>query len=233
MNICGLRKISLLDYPGYVAATVFFGGCNFRCPFCHNASLVLPERIESGLTEEEFFAFLAKRVGRLDGVCISGGEPLLQKDILPFIEKIRTLGYRVKLDTNGSRPKELCALIDGGLVDYVAMDIKNSPARYGETVGIQNFDLTPIRESVSLLLEGRVDYEFRTTVCAPLHTPQSIAEAGEFISGAKAWFLQGFTDSGDLVGQGISPLSREECGVLLAEARKKIPNSALRGIDEI
>lgn len=231
MNICGLQKLSLLDFPGCVAATVFFGGCNFRCPFCHNASLVLPERIEPAVTEEEFFAFLVKRVGRLDGVCITGGEPLLQKDIVPFIEKIRARGFRVKLDTNGSRPDRLRALIEAGLVDYVAMDIKNSPARYGETVGIPDFDMTPVRESVSLLLEGRVPYEFRTTVCAPLHTPESIAEAGDFIRGARAWFLQGFTDSGDLVGQGISALSREECEALLAAARKKIPNAALRGID--
>lgn len=231
MNICGHQKLSLLDFPGCVAATVFFGGCNFRCPFCHNASLVLPERIEPAVTEEEFFAFLNKRVGRLDGVCITGGEPLLQKDIVPFIEKIRARGFRVKLDTNGSRPDRLRALIEAELVDYVAMDIKNSPARYGETVGIPDFDLTPIRESVSLLLEGRVPYEFRTTVCAPLHTEADIAAAGDFISGASAWFLQGFRDSGDLVGQGISALSREECEALLAVAREKIPNAALRGLD--
>ena len=231
MNIQGFQKTTLLDYPGHVAATVFFGGCNFRCPFCHNASLVLPERIEEQVSEEEFFDFLSRRTGRLDGVCISGGEPLLQKDIADFIRRIRSIGFRVKLDTNGSRPDRLAALLEEGLLDYVAMDIKNSPARYGETVGIPDFDITPIRESVELLLAGRVPYEFRTTVCAPLHTPESIREAGAFIAGAKAWFLQGFTDSGDLVGQGISALSREEHEAFLSAAKEKIPNAALRGID--
>ena len=231
MRIQGLQKLTLLDFPERTACTVFTAGCNFHCPFCHNASLVVDIPKEAEISEEEFFAFLQKRKGILDGVCVSGGEPLLQPDIEQFIRKIKDMGFAVKLDTNGSFPNKLIRMVEQGLVDYVAMDIKNSPARYGETVGIPDFDITPIRESVKLLLEGRVPYEFRTTVCAPLHTPESIREAGEFIAGAKAWFLQGFTDSGDLVGQGISALSREEHEALLSAAKEKIPNVALRGID--
>ena len=231
MKICGLRKITLLDYPGLVAATVFTGGCNFRCPFCHNASLVLPRELHEEIGEEEFFAFLARRAGRLDGVCITGGEPLLQKDITEFIRRIRALGLRVKLDTNGSMPDRLASLIEEGLLDYVAMDIKNSLARYGETVGIPNFDTAPIEASVKLLLTAGVPFEFRTTVCSPLHTEADMEEIGRLISGAERYFLQGFVDSGDLVGQGISALSREECDRLLSVARRYIKTAELRGVD--
>lgn len=163
MEIQGLQKMTLLDYPGKVACTVFLGGCDFRCPFCHNGELVLsPAPAE--MNQEELLAFLKKRQGLLDGVCITGGEPLLRPDLPQLLEAVKALGYPVKLDTNGSHPRALVDLVERKLVDYVAMDVKNSPERYPETVGVPGLDVGPIRESVGFLLEGLVDYEFRTTV---------------------------------------------------------------------
>ena len=163
MDIQGLQKMTLLDYPGRVACTVFLGGCDLRCPFCHNGGLVLGP-MPAELDSEELLAFLRKRRGLLDGVCVTGGEPLLRPDLPELLSQIKELGYPVKLDTNGGRPAQLRALAEAGLVDYVAMDVKNSPGRYGETAGVPGLDLAPFRESVSFLLQGTVDYEFRTTV---------------------------------------------------------------------
>ena len=162
MDIQGLQKMTLLDYPGKVACTVFLGGCDFRCPFCHNGELVLSPA-PAQMDQEELLAFLKKRQGLLDGVCITGGEPLLRPDLKGLLEAIHALGYPVKLDTNGSHPRALVDLVERKLVDYVAMDVKNSPERYPETVGVPELDVGPIRESVGFLLEGMVDYEFRTT----------------------------------------------------------------------
>ena len=170
--ICGLQKMTLLDFPGKVACTVFLGGCNFRCPFCHNASLVthIPEKAD--MDEERLFAFLTKRKGILDGVCVTGGEPLLQPDIENFLRKIKDLGYLVKLDTNGSFPEKLKDLVEKKLVDYVAMDIKNSMKRYGETIGLDTRYSDAIAESVSYLKEGHVPFEFRTTVVKHYHSKE-------------------------------------------------------------
>lgn len=202
MLIHGLQKMTLLDFPGRVACTVFLGGCDLRCPYCHNAELIdgsAPAVMDDG----ELLAFLKKRVGLLDGVAVTGGEPLL-RDIAPLLREVRALGYAVKLDTNGTHPARLRALLDEGLVDYVAMDVKNSPERYAETVGVAGLDLAPIRESAALLMEGRVDYEFRTTVCRELHDNDSIRGVGEFLAGARRLYLQPFADRDTVAFAGFS-----------------------------
>ncbi len=230
MLIKGLQKLTLLDFPEKMACTLFTFGCNFRCPFCHNASLVLSDRADdSVITEEEFFSFLQKRRGMLEGVCISGGEPTLQPDLPAFIRRIRDLGFAVKLDTNGYRPAVLRALIDEGLVDYVAMDIKNSLSRYPETVGIARFDTAPIEESMDLLMEDRVPFEFRTTLVRGLHTHESIAEIGRRLAGGERFFLQTFEDSGDLIADGLSGFDREETDALLTVLYNYVPNAQIRG----
>lgn len=202
MLIHGLQKMTLLDFPGRVACTVFLGGCDLRCPYCHNAELIdgsAPAVMDDG----ELLAFLKKRVVLLDGVAVTGGEPLL-RDIAPLLREVRALGYAVKLDTNGTHPARLRALLDEGLVDYVAMDVKNSPERYAETVGVAGLDLAPIRESAALLMEGRVDYEFRTTVCRELHDDDSIRGVGEFLAGARRLYLQPFADRDTVAFAGFS-----------------------------
>ena len=230
MLIKGLQKLTLLDFPEKMACTLFTFGCNFRCPFCHNASLVLSDRADGTIIkEEDFFKFLRSRRGILEGVCISGGEPTLQPDLPDFIRRIRDLGFAVKLDTNGYRPAVLRALIDEGLVDYVAMDIKNSLSRYPETVGIARFDTAPIEESMDLLMEGRVPFEFRTTLVRGLHTPESIAEMGRRLAGGERFFLQTFEDSGDLIGEGLSGFEREETEALLSVLCNSVPNAQIRG----
>ncbi|MEG1491908.1 MAG: anaerobic ribonucleoside-triphosphate reductase activating protein [Oscillospiraceae bacterium] len=200
MLICGLQKLSLLDYPEKLAATIFTGGCNYRCPFCHNASLVNRVSECAPIPEAEVLEFLGKRIGKLDGVCITGGEPLLWDDLADFITEVRRLGFLVKLDTNGSLPDKLASLIERGLLDYVAMDIKNTPKKYPLTVGVEGFDPAPVFESARLLMQGAVDYEFRTTLVRQFHTAEDIKEIGQLLSGAKNYFLQNFVDSGDLVG---------------------------------
>ena len=230
MLIKGLQKLTLLDFPEKMACTLFTFGCNFRCPFCHNASLVLSDRADDSIiSEEEFFSFLQKRRGMLEGVCISGGEPTLQPDLPDFIRRIRDLGVAVKLDTNGYRPAVLRALIDEGLLDYVAMDVKNSLSRYPETVGIARFDTAPLEESMDLLMENRVPFEFRTTLVRGLHTPESIAEMGKRLAGEERFFLQTFEDSGDLIADGLSGFDREETEALLAVLCNYVPNAQIRG----
>ena len=189
MKISGIQKLTLLDYPGTVACTLFTAGCNFRCPFCHNAALVLPEQIEDGsLDEDEVLDFLKKRQGILDGVAITGGEPMLHRDLPELLSKIKALGYKIKLDTNGSNPEMLKEVIERRLIDRVAMDIKNSPEAYGETIGVENFDLAPIERSKDMLLCGDMDYEFRTTVVKGIHTEESLIEAAKWIKGAKEYY---------------------------------------------
>ena len=198
MKISGLQKMTLLDYPGKVACTVFLAGCNFRCPFCHNSEL-LDGTAEEVMEREEFLQFLERRKGLLDAVCVSGGEPTLQPDLPGFLERIKAMGFAVKLDTNGSRPHVLKELVNRGLVDYVAMDIKNSPARYAETAGAET-DLKKLEESIRYLTGGVVDYEFRTTVLQQLHDVHSVTEMGTWVSvlagGRKVsrWFVQPFVD---------------------------------------
>ena len=189
MQIYGLQKLTLLDFPQKTACTIFTGGCNFRCPFCHNGDLVLGDLPEH-INDDELFSFLKKRSGVLDGVCITGGEPLLNPDIDSFIKKIRDLGYLVKLDTNGSNPEYLKKLVEQGLVDYVAMDIKNSKEAYPKTVGIDTFDVSPVCESVEFLKKSKTDYEFRTTIVREFHTEDDIMKIGEWLKDSKKYFLQ-------------------------------------------
>ena len=234
MLIAGLQKLTLLDYPGKLACTVFTAGCNFRCPFCHNASLVLPERLagdEDGV--ETVLQFLKKRQGVLDGVAITGGEPLLHADMASFLEKIRALGFSIKLDTNGSFPARLKALVRAGLVDRVAMDVKNEPSLYAKTAGLPSLSLNAVTESRDFLLSGAVDYEFRTTVVRGLHDADCLKRAAAWIAGAKEYYLQQFKDSGDiLAGQGLGAYSDGEMRELLGEVRRVLPCAQLRGVAE-
>ena len=233
MRISGLQKLTLLDYPGRVACTVFTGGCNFRCPFCHNAPLVLPERLTGDKNgAETVLAFLKKRQGILDGVAVTGGEPLLHKDIDVFLRQVKAMGYAVKLDTNGSFPERLMALVEEGLVDRVAVDIKNSPALYAKTVGVPGFDLAPVERTKNYLLSGAVEYEFRTTVVKGLHTRESLLEAARWIEGAREYYLQQFKDSGDVIAiEGLSAFTGEEMHALAEAVRPIVPSVRVRGVD--
>ena len=226
MKIAGLQKTTLLDYPGKVACTVFLSGCNFRCPFCQNAEIL--DGAQGDIGEEEFFAFLKKRRGLLDGVCVSGGEPLVQAGTEAFIEKIKALGYCVKLDTNGAFPEKLASLCQNGLVDYVAMDIKNSPERYAKTAGTQP-DMDAVRASCTLLMAGGCDYEFRTTLVKELHRPEDMVRIGQWLKGAKAYFLQNFRDSDAVPAKGLTPLSDEELEAYKRLVLPYIPNAKIRG----
>ncbi len=214
MIISGIQKMTLLDFPGKVACTVFLHGCNYRCPFCHNSEL-LSGRPEPLMTQEEFFKFLSGRQGLLDGVCVSGGEPTLTPTLWEFLKKIKELGFAVKLDTNGSRPTVLKKLVEDRLVDYVAMDVKNSPALYPETVGV-TLDLADTEESLRFLIEGNVPYELRTTLVEPLHTAASIAEMGQWLAALvpgkkpEQLFLQSFVDRDTVVFAGLSAPSEDE-----------------------
>ncbi len=231
MRIAGLQKLTLLDYPGMVACTVFTGGCDFRCPFCHNAPLVLPERLAEDSSEEEVLTLLKKRQGVLDGVAVTGGEPLIHDDIDAFLEKIKNLGYKIKLDTNGSYPARLKRIVAAGLVDRVAMDIKNSPRDYGKTVGVPNFDLAPVEESKNFLMENGVEYEFRTTVVKGLHTKESLVKAAQWIAGAREYYLQQFKDSGDVIDiAGLGPFDEKEMNSLCQAVKEYVPSAKVRGI---
>ena len=226
----GVQKTTLVDYPEKVACTVFTAGCNFRCPFCHNASLVVNIPSEPQMTEEEFFCFLKKRQGILDGVCVTGGEPLLQPDAPEFIRKIKELGFAVKLDTNGSFPEKLKYLVREKLVDYVAMDIKNSLDAYDVTTGTDGRFSKAIEESVMFLKEGRVPYEFRTTVIKNFHTRECFEKIGQWIEGTEKYFLQSFVDSGDLIDSKICGCDEEEMKEFLNIVKSYIPNVRLRGV---
>lgn len=229
MNIKGLQKTTLLDFPEKLACTVFTGGCNFRCPFCHNASLVFNSEAVEKISEEDFFSYLFKRKGVLDGVCITGGEPLLNSDITDFIKKIRSLGLLVKLDTNGSFPNKLEALLDDGLLDYVAMDIKNSKEKYAITSGVNDYP-SKIEQSINIIMAKAPDHEFRTTVVRELHTSQDIVEIANHIKNAKKYFLQSYVDSGDIISDGFSAYSVTEMLEILESTKKILPCTALRGI---
>lgn len=230
MNIQGFQKLTLLDYPGKMACTIFTAGCNMRCPFCHNSRLVINPSAEAEFTEDEILAYLKKRQGILDGVAITGGEPLMQKDIEDFIIKVRELGYPVKLDTNGTYPEKLKELVNKGLVDYVAMDIKNSPELYSETVGIADYNISKIEESIAFLLEGRVDYEFRTTVVRELHSVFSVEGIGKMIKGAKRHYIQAFIDSGELIGFDLTAVPKNEMETMKNVMLKYVDSCEIRGI---
>lgn len=228
MIIKGLQKLTLLDFPGRLACTVFLGGCNFRCPFCHNASLVF-NRGGDDMSEEELFEFLESRRAKLSGVCITGGEPTMYSSLPSFINNIKNRGFAVKLDTNGTNPEMLKALVRDGLIDYVAMDIKNSKEKYALTAGVPGLDISPIERSVDFLLSGAVDYEFRTTLVKELHDYADIACIGEWIKGAKRYFLQNFKDSGDLISGGLSGHDTKTVAEFLQLLSPYVPNAQSRG----
>ena len=253
MIIKGLQKLTLLDFPGRMACTIFTGGCNFRCPFCHNASLVLGNsnacdtplahattnhhKDSHTIPEEEVLAFLESRRGKLSGVCITGGEPTLMPDLEDFIRRIREMGYLVKLDTNGYRPDILEHLVVEGLVDYVAMDIKNCRESYARTVGLDLIDIGRIERSVEFLMGAKADkrvpdsfdFEFRTTVVKELHTEEDFRKLGEWLGGEEKYFIQPFVDSGDLIVGGLNGYDKNYLTYLVNMLKVKIPNTVLRG----
>lgn len=230
MNFNGFQKLTLLDYPGKVACTLFTAGCNLRCPFCHNASLVTHIDNSNIYIKEEILSYLKKRQGILEGVCISGGEPLLQPDIEEFIREVKDLGYKVKLDTNGFFPDKLISLVDKGLIDYVAVDFKNTYKKYPATTGIENLDVSPFKRTVEFLLSGKVDFEFRTTVVSKIHETQDIVEIAKTIKGAPRYFLQSFVDSGDLITDGLCAISPEDMKKMALLASEFVTNTQIRGI---
>lgn len=228
MNICGFQKLTLLDFPGHTACTVFTGGCNMRCPFCHNAPLVTGTGEES-YTPREIFSFLEKRQGLLDGVAVTGGEPLLQKDIVPFLSEIKSLGYKIKLDTNGSLPEKLSELIGLSLVDFVAMDIKNTPEKYSLTAGTP-IDFSLIEKSVSLLKESGIPHEFRTTVMGNFHTLSDITEIARFLGKTEKYYLQQFRDSGNILSDGCFPVDEKLLSLMAEKAGEYVLLCETRGI---
>ena len=229
--ITGLQKLTLLDFPGKVACTLFTKGCNMRCPFCHNASLVVRADEQPPYDNYELLEFLKKRFGLLDGVAITGGEPTLWPGLYDFIAEVKKIGYEVKLDTNGTRPDVIKKLVADRLVDYIAMDIKNCREKYGATIGFdESYDLTAIDESINFLMESNVDFEFRTTVTRQFHTTEDIVKIGEWIRGNEKYFLQQFKDSGDIIGEGLSEYNKEDMEALLDEIRQFVPNAQVRGV---
>jgi len=231
MKILGLEKMSLVDYDGLVAATVFTGGCNFLCPFCHNSPLVLDFKSLPTIPEEDIISYLKKRRGVLDGVCVSGGEPTLQKDLPLFIEKIKELGFKVKLDTNGTNPDLIKTLNENGLVDYFAMDIKNDRAEYAKIIGFDKYDTANVEKSVQYFLSGNADYEFRTTLIKEFHTENNIVAIGEWIQNANKYFLQKFIDRGSCIKSSLSAVDDKTALSFLQILTKTIPNVNLRGYD--
>lgn len=230
MEIHGFQKTTLLDYPGHVAATVFTGGCNFRCPFCHNGNLVLRPDSEPLISEEEVLSVLEKRRGILEGVCITGGEPTLQPDLRGFIGKVRSLGYKVKLDTNGYNLQVLRKLLEEGLLDYVAMDIKADLPNYERASGFIGMDLSRIRESIDILKGCDIPYEFRTTVVKGIHSPEEFEGIGRLLKGSRAYYLQGFQESENVIQEGFEAYPAEMMEKMAEGARKYIDKVELRGV---
>lgn len=231
MEIHGFNKTTLLDYPGHVAATVFTGGCNFRCPFCHNGDLVLNPESQPMVPEEEVLAHLKKRRGILEGVCITGGEPALQPDLPEFIGKIRELGCLVKLDTNGYRPQVLRQLLEEGMLDYVAMDIKASPDNYQKAAGCPGLDFSRIEESIALLKSCKIPYEFRTTVVQGLHTVQEFDAIGRLLEGSRTYYLQAFRESENVIQEGFRAFPEQIMEEIREKAGKYIDKVELRGVE--
>lgn len=231
MQICGFNKTTLLDYPEHVAATVFTGGCNFRCPFCHNAGLVLDPDAQGRIEEDEVLSHLKKRRGILEGICITGGEPTLQTDLQDFIGKVKEMGYLVKLDTNGYCPQILGKLLQEGLLDYVAMDVKSSRANYALAAGVRELDISRIEESVAILKSSRVLYEFRTTVVKGIHSIEEFEEIGQFLAGCRAYYLQQYRENENVIVQGYKAFSGPEMERMAHLARKYIDKVMLRGVE--
>lgn len=231
MIVYGLNKTTLLDYPGYVAATIFTGSCNFRCPFCHNKGLVLNPGEQPQISDEEIDAFLKKRQGITDGICITGGEPTLQKDLKQFITKIKDYGYKVKLDTNGYRPEILEDLISSNLLDYVAMDIKSGYSGYGMASGVPEIDIEKIKKSIAIIKGSLIEYEFRTTCVKGIHTARDFEEITELIGGAKNYYLQDYRDNENVLSDGWESFSRPEMEKFLEVVSPKVLHAEIRGVD--
>ena len=231
MRFYGLQKMTLLDFPGKVACTLFTGGCNFRCPFCHNASLVTEwDKDAESMSEEEVLAFLRGRQGLLDGVAVTGGEPLLNPDLPAFLRRVRALGFAVKLDTNGSFPDRLAEILREGLADYVAVDLKNCREKVAETVGLPAFDFAAFERTMALLKQSGVDYEYRTTVVQEFHTVADIAAAAQWIAGAPRYYLQAFVDSGALIGADLHAVDRDTMAAMREAAAPFVGCCELRGL---
>lgn len=230
MQFSGFQKLTLLDFPSHVACTLFTAGCNFRCPFCHNAALVTHIDNNNFYSEEEILTYLKKRTGVIDGVCITGGEPLMHKELPEFIAKVKSLGFLVKLDTNGSYPDRLESLINSGNIDYVAMDVKNAQEKYLETADCSADDFENVKKSVELLKQKKIDFEFRTTVVKEYHTVDDIKKISQWIVGADKYFLQNFIDSGDLIKNNLSAVAPETLDLMRLAAKGEIPNVEIRGI---
>lgn len=230
MRLHGIQKMTLLDFPGCVSCTIFLGGCDFRCPFCHNFELI-DGTMKPTMDDDELISFLESRKGLLEGVAITGGEPLMHKDLPELIKRIKDAGYRVKLDTNGYHPHLLQEILNSGMVEYVAMDIKNSPEKYALTCGIDNIDINKIYKSISLLMNSTIEYEFRTTVVSELHNEDDFNKIGEIIKGAKRYFLQRFTDRDSVPYGNLTAPSFDKMYKYAEISRKYVPNTQLRGVE--
>ncbi len=230
MQLSGIQRLTLLDFPGQVACIVFTRGCNFRCPFCHNAELVLPGEDGPEQDEAALFDFLRQRRNMLDGVVVTGGEPLLQPGLDVFLRKVREMGYKTKLDTNGSFPDRLGALLDAGLLDYVAMDVKHAPGKYTAACGVTGeWAVSRVEESLSRLRAGRVPFELRTTLVKGIHTPEDAEEIAGWLGDGQPWFLQAYVNSGSVLApEGLSAFSQQEMEDILGRVRTRCPGAALR-----
>lgn len=226
MKISGFQKLSLVDFDGHISATIFVSGCNFACPFCHNAGLV--NGSEPQISESEVLDYLSKRFGLLDGVCVSGGEPTLYPDLPKFIAKLKSIGYLVKLDTNGTNPEMVKYLVENKLVDYIAMDIKNSKDSYNKTIG-KDYDFGKIKTTIEYIMNCKVDYEFRTTLVKSLHTFEDIQKIAKLIAGAKKYYLQKFVDSDNCISSGLTAIDKKTATEYLEYLQKFIPSTKLRG----
>lgn len=229
LKIGGLQKLTLLDYPGRTACTLFLSGCNFRCPFCHNSGLLDGADTPEAMSEDELLAFLEKRKNMLDGICVSGGEPLMDPDIENLLAKIKTIGYDIKIDTNGSYPDRLKDIVRNGLTDSVAMDIKNSREKYSLTAGTGPEMISRIDESVEFLMNGTVDFEFRTTVVKEFHDSSDFEKIGEWIKGPERYFIQTFRESDTVMSEGLHPPDRKDLENYLNTVRRYVPAAELRG----
>jgi len=232
IHFYGIQKLTLLDYPGKMAATVFTGGCNFRCPFCHNKNLVFLSQSETEIPKQEILDYLKQRKNLLDGVCVTGGEPMLHEGLEEFLKEVKSYGLSVKLDTNGTNSTKLKDLVDKGLVDYVAMDIKNEKDKYPETVGLNNYQLNEIEKSVNYLKEGHVDYEFRTTLVKEYHENTDYKKLGELVKGCPNYYLQNFEDHGSCIKEGLHALEVEKIKEIKEALIPYVNNISIRGIDE-
>lgn len=231
MNIHGFTKTTLLDYPGLVASTIFTGGCNFRCPFCHNADLVLNPEVFPKEDENAVIDFLKKRHGILEGVCVTGGEPTLQPDLADFIKRLKDMGYKVKLDTNGFNPRVLSSLIENNLLDYVAMDIKAGRTGYGHVVGLPGFNTDNICSSIDILAGNRIPYEFRTTAVKGLHDEEDFEDISKWLPKDCSYYIQSYKETTGIGDMYCDSFSKETLLHFLEIVKTNLPNSSLRGVD--